>query len=51
MRSANAFPGSVLVLIALVGMSDAYGDAPYIDPADDAAHFGDINNILFWTTS
>ena len=51
MRTANAFPGSVLVLIALVGMSDAYGDAPYIDPADDAAHFGDINNILFWTTS
>ena len=50
MHSENPFPGLFLVLLALVGMSDAYGDAPYIDPADDAAHFGD-DNILFWTTS
>jgi len=26
----------------------AHADAPYIDPADDAANFGDINNVLFW---
>ena len=51
MRSENAFPGSFLVLLALIGMSDACGDAPYIDPADDAAHFGDIYNILFWDTA
>ncbi len=50
MRSENAFPGSFLVLLAFVGMSDASGDAPYIDPADDAVNFGEINNILFWTT-
>jgi CubicO group peptidase (beta-lactamase class C family) len=50
MRSENAFPGSFLVLLALIGMSDACGDAPYIDPADDEAHFGDLENVLFWDT-
>jgi len=48
MRFENAFPGPFFVLLALIGMSDACGDAPYIDPANDEAHFGDINNILFW---
>jgi hypothetical protein len=50
MRSENAFRGSFLVLVLLIGLSDACADAPYIDPTDDEAHFGDINNILFWST-
>ena len=41
---------SIAVLLAVFWGSAVHGDAPYIDPADDAAYFGDINNVLFWTT-
>lgn len=43
-------PVSILSLLAVLGMSVVWADAPYIDPADDAAHFGDIENVLFWNT-
>jgi len=38
------------LVLASCAMLAAYADAPYIDPADDAANFGDINNVLFWNT-
>lgn len=41
---------SIAILLAVFWGSAVHGDAPYIDPADDAAYFGDINNVLFWTT-
>jgi CubicO group peptidase (beta-lactamase class C family) len=37
---------SLLFLGLLLGMARA--DAPYIEPADDAANFGAIDNIMFW---
>jgi CubicO group peptidase (beta-lactamase class C family) len=30
-------------------LATARADAPYIDPADDAAYFGEIDSILFWS--
>ncbi len=41
---------SMVVLLAVFWVSAVRADAPYIDPAEDEAHFGDINNVLFWTT-
>ncbi len=41
---------SIAILLTVFWGSAVHGDAPYIDPADDAAYFGDINNVLFWTT-
>ena len=49
MRCGKTIVSSIVVLVALSWGSAAYSDAPFIDPADDAANFGDINNILFWT--
>jgi len=37
----------LLALVLIAGAARA--DAPLIDPADDAANFGAIDNILFWT--
>ena len=34
---------------SLAGISAAYAEAPYIDPADDEKHFGSANSTLFWT--
>jgi len=49
MRCRNSVISSIVVLVAITWMSVAHSDAPYIDAADDAENFGDINNILFWT--
>ena len=39
-----------LALGSLLGLSFvARADAPYIDPANDAQHFGNAENQLFWT--
>jgi CubicO group peptidase (beta-lactamase class C family) len=39
-----------LLLAALLLLAPAaLAGAPYIDPADDAGHFGDPDRILFWT--
>lgn len=38
---------TLLVLGLLAGAARA--DAPFIDPADDAANFGAIDNIMFWS--
>lgn len=51
MQFRNAAIHSIAVLLSLSWTSAANADAPYIDPADDAANFGDINNVLFWTTA
>ena len=37
---------SVCTLAALAGA--AHAEAPYVDPKDDAAHFGDPGRFLFW---
>lgn len=39
---------SVLALVMLT-LSFAFADAPFIHPADDAAHFGDPDDVLFWS--
>ncbi len=36
-----------LIALALAGAT-AHGAAPYVDPEDDAAHFGDPTRFLFW---
>lgn len=36
-------------LVVTIGYSLAVAQAPYIDPAEDALHFGSPENILFWT--
>lgn len=41
---------SLFAIASLVWISAAIADAPYIDPANDEANFGDINNVLFWST-
>ncbi len=33
----------------LASSLSAQDKAPYIDPADDAEHFGKVEEILFWT--
>jgi CubicO group peptidase (beta-lactamase class C family) len=38
-----------ITISSLIGISAAYAQAPYIDPADDEKHFGSPNNTLFWT--
>ena len=43
-RSTLIFAGLLLSLTL-----PAHAQAPYIDPADDAAHFGKVEEILFWT--
>ena len=37
--------------LTLLGFASgaAFADAPYIDPADDSQHFGDIYETLFWS--
>ena len=43
-------PVLTLALGSLLGLSFvARADAPYIDPANDAQHFGNAENQLFWT--
>ena len=37
---------SVCTFVALAGA--AHAEAPYVDPRDDAAHFGDPARFLFW---
>lgn len=37
---------SVCTFVALAGA--AHAEAPYVDPQDDAAHFGDPGRFLFW---
>lgn len=34
--------------VLLLG-SAALADAPYVDPAEDAEHFGNLEQLLFWT--
>ncbi len=36
----------ICAAVALAGA--AYAEAPYVDPKDDAAHFGDPGRFLFW---
>ena len=45
----NLFRSALLACASCVALT-AHADAPFIDPADDAANFGDINNVLFWNT-
>ena len=40
---------STFLLVATMLAPLARADAPYIDPADDAQHFGAPENVLFWT--
>ncbi len=41
---------AVLALGSLIGLSRlALADAPFIDPVDDAQHFGEADKQLFWT--
>lgn len=40
---------SLLFCSVLAAAACARADAPHIDPADDAKHFGPPQNILFWT--
>jgi CubicO group peptidase (beta-lactamase class C family) len=42
-------PTLLLCALALALASGAASAAPFIDPADDAKHFGDPDMILFWT--
>jgi len=41
----------IIAVFLLTSPASSYADAPYIDPADDAANFGDIEKILFWNTA
>jgi CubicO group peptidase (beta-lactamase class C family) len=38
-----------LTLFLLLPLAAPAQSAPFIDPADDAAHFGDPEQVLFWT--
>lgn len=41
---------TLLFYLALSGAcANAWAEAPFIDPADDARHFGPPESILFWT--
>ena len=51
MHYKRSLPGFALLFLALMSVPDADADAPYIDPADDAANLGDIYNVLFWDTA
>lgn len=42
---------SLFAVLSLGCLAVANADAPYIDPADDKANFGDINSLLFWDTA
>lgn len=46
-RAIHSLPALLLCL----SLTTARADAPFIDPADDAAHFGPIDNLLFWDTA
>ncbi|MDH4125170.1 MAG: beta-lactamase family protein [Gammaproteobacteria bacterium] len=46
-RRHPRIPLTLLILNLL--LTPVRADAPFIDPADDAANFGAIDNILFWT--
>ena len=44
---------TLTLVVLFIGLAaapaTASADAPYIDPANDAQHFGDANEQLFWT--
>jgi CubicO group peptidase (beta-lactamase class C family) len=37
------------LLTCLLATLSAHAEAPFIDPAQDAEHFGSIDKVLFWT--
>jgi len=37
------------LLACVLATLTAHAEAPFIDPAEDAAHFGSMDKILFWT--
>ena len=39
----------VVAFCALLAAGPVVADAPFVDPADDAKHFGPPDQILFWT--
>jgi len=39
----------LLVSVLVLSAGAASAEAPFIDPAEDAAHFGPPQNLLFWT--
>lgn len=41
----------ITAIFLLTSLAASLADAPYIDPADDEANFGDIEKILFWSTA
>ena len=45
------FLKSLFAIVSLACVSAANADAPFIDPANDEANFGDIQDELFWTTA
>jgi len=51
MQSTKILPGlpllSITCMLSFISLVGA--DAPHIDPAEDADHFGTPRNILFWT--
>jgi len=42
----NRYPPLLACVLATL---TAHAEAPFIDPAEDAAHFGSMDKILFWT--
>ncbi len=40
-----------IIFLLITGVLAARADAPYIDPAEDEAHFGPPGEDLFWTTA
>jgi CubicO group peptidase (beta-lactamase class C family) len=49
MPRQRLLPPALIFLLWIVAPTLAIADAPAINPADDAKHFGDGGNILFWT--
>lgn len=41
---------TLTIAVCLLGMSPAYAEDLFIDPANDADHFGDPEEALFWTS-
>jgi CubicO group peptidase (beta-lactamase class C family) len=39
----------LVLLTCLLATLSARAEAPFVDPAEDAAHFGSMDKVLFWT--